>query len=623
MISLRKKLAFSYGMLILIIFSVSAWGIYHFLQLGRAIDVILVNNYKSILAAENMKEALERLDSAALFYVAGHAEKSRKQFSQNSEKFLQQFAIASNNITEKGESEIIEDIRSNFSAYDKEVAGLLSSKNARPQDEASRIYFDRLEPAFLQLKTRLDDVLKLNQQAMLSAKARAQMQSRRAQISTLVLGACAILVALLFAGNFTNYVVRPISALAQNARKIGEGDFEQYIDIHSKDEIGVLAAEFSRMATRLRDLRKSDYWQLMLERKKADATIDALNEPVVVTDAQGRVVKLNHAAQRLIDSQENPEVRFGLSLGTLRAGERILQAVQSAVAMQKTVAQDKEAPVITVRTGETERSYRLRTTPMRDEEGRLIGAVTLLVDVYAMGEVDRLKSEFISVASGKLREPLRSLQLSLHGVIEGFAGDLNSKQKELLSYAREDAMQLEEIMKDLLELTEIQSGVRILRKEPLRPIDLAREAVERHLAAAESKHLKLENQIWPDLPRVDADRAAVGRVFDNLLSNAIRHTDRDGRVILSAEERDRSVFFSVSDTGEGIPPESLPNLFDGFIEGGKSAGRTGLGLPIVKQLIAAHGGQIQAQSSSGEGSTFSFTLPLFDWKAGSEKVLVK
>jgi signal transduction histidine kinase/HAMP domain-containing protein len=453
---------------------------------------------------------------------------------------------------------------------------------------------------------------------MIDAKERAQSQSRRARISTLILSAGAILIALLFAGNFTNYVVNPISTLAESARKIGEGDFEQYIDIHTKDEIGILGEEFSRMATRLRDLRKSDYWQLLLERKKSDAAIDALNEPIVVTDAQGQAIKLNRAAQRLIDSQEDSETKFGLDLSTIRKGERILQAVQGAVVVQKPVTEESEGALIAIRIGGTERSYRLRTTPMRDEEGRLIGAVTLLMDMDAMGEVDRLKNEFISVASAKLRDPLRSLQLSLHAVVEGLAGELNSKQKEFLIGAREDAIQLEDIIGDLLELAQIQSGTLPLIREPLRPIDFVRESIERNRPAAESKHVKLENTVWPDLPRVEADRNAIRRIFDNLLTNAIRHTDRDGQIILSAEERNRFLFFTVKDTGEGIPVESLPSIFDGFVQRGKSAGRTGLGLAIVKQLVEAHGGHVQVQSNPGEGSTFGFTLPLFDWKAASE-----
>src|SRR6185503_16760142 len=107
-----------------------------------------------------------------------------------------------------------------------------------------------------------------------------------------------------------------------------------------------------------------------------------------------------------------------------------------------------------------ERSYRLRTTPMRDEDGRLLGAVTVLEDITAIREVDRIKTEFISVASGKLQEPLHSLQLALHAVVEGYTGELNQQQTEMLESARQSAEQLEEMMSDLLALAEIESGAR-------------------------------------------------------------------------------------------------------------------------------------------------------------------
>jgi len=105
--SLRRKLAFSYGLLIVLILAVSAWSIYHLKQLGRAIDVILVNNYQSITAAENMKEALERQDSAAMFFIASHGDKAREQFETNSQRFAEQLEIAQGNITESSEAEIV------------------------------------------------------------------------------------------------------------------------------------------------------------------------------------------------------------------------------------------------------------------------------------------------------------------------------------------------------------------------------------------------------------------------------------------------------------------------------------------------------------------------------------
>lgn len=609
--SLRKKLAFSYGLLIVIIFAVSAWSIYHVVNLGGAIDVILVNNYKSIRAAENMKDALDRLDSSALLSIAGYADKARRQqFAENSERFSREYKEAASNITEPGEDQIIADIGSRYSSYRQEIEQFLYPPRPVTPAEQSLIYFEQLEPVFLTLKERLDDLLSLNQQAMLAANENAISQSWRAEISMMGMAALALIAALALAWRFTGYVVDPITTLTEKAKLIGEGELDQHIDIQSQDEIGVLAAEFNRMAARLRDLRKSDYWRLLIEQKKSDAVIDSIYEPVIVTDARGRVTKFNRSAARLFSVPGDGTARDGeLSLSEITAGDRILHAINDAISMQRPVAADGEAALVPIKLDGAKRSFRLRSTPMRDSDGRLVGAVTVLEDVTAMTEVDRLKTGFISIASGKLREPLNSLQLALHSLVEGYTGELDENQMDMLLDARRNAEQLEDIMNDLLELTEIESGARKLSRERLRPIELAREAVERSLSYAESRHVKLVNNVWPDLPWVFADRQAVKRIFDNLLSNAIRHTGRDGQVIIDATERADRVFFSVRDTGEGIPEEYLPNIFSRFSRvGEQTGGGTGLGLALVKRLVEVQGGQIAVESCLGEGTTFTFSL---------------
>lgn len=610
--SLKQKLRFSYGLLICIILLGNLWGVYHLARLGRAIDTILVNNYKSILAAENMKEALERQDSAVMFFITGNADKARQQFAASSQRFLSEFSIAANNITEKGEPEIIDDIRSKYFVYQAKLNVVINSDRQNPPADLSRHYFDQLEPVFVGLKGRLDDLLRLNQQAMVAASDRAKSESWNTQVSTVLLAGTTLVLALLFAWRFTGYIVNPISMLTEKAKLIGDGDFDQHIEIPSQDEIGVLAAEFNRMAVRLRDLRKSDYWRLLLEQKKSDAVVDSIYEPLIVTDARGNVTKVNRAARLLFDgSLQGSQGKELLSLSGFSGGEQILQAVRDAVAMQRPVAAEGEAALVPVKLGATERSYRLRTTPMRDEDGRLLGAVTLLEDITAIREVDRLKTQFISVASGKLQAPLRSLQLALHAVISGQPGELNEQQMDMLLSAREDAEQLEELMSDLLELAEIESGTRQLSSGPLRPTEPVRPAVDRHAASAESKHVKLDANVWPDLPPVIADKDAVKRILDNLISNAIRHTGHGGTVNISATEREGRVFFCVKDTGEGIPPEYLPTLFSRFVQvGSRPGGRTGLGLALVKRLVEAQGGQVSVESRLGEGTAFTFTLPI-------------
>jgi NtrC-family two-component system sensor histidine kinase KinB len=610
--SLKQKLAFSYGLLIVILLSVSAWGVYHFVRLGRAIDVILVDNYKSILAAENMKEALERQDSSAMFSIAGHADKARRQFAENAEIFSREFQLAENNITEKGEDKIIADIKNQYSVYQQDLEAFLNQSPQAKKNNPSDSYADKSEPAFLALKNRIDDLLHLNQQAMLRASERATAESVRAELSTGVVAVAGLIFALAFAWKFTAYIFDPIATLTVKAKALGEGDFDQRIVLSSKDEIGVLATEFNRMAARLREMRQTDYWRLLIEQKKSDAVIDSIYEPVIVTDALGHITKVNQAAKSLFKNPHNEaDEDNDFSFSGFSSGELIIRAVKDAVAMQRPVAAEGEAALVLIKIGQEEKSFRLRATPMRDADGRMVGAVILLEDVTEMRGIDHLKTEFISVASAKFSAPLRDLQLALHTLVESSSEDLNEQQKDLLFAARQSTEQLYEILKDLLELAEIESGAQQLSTQRLRPIDLARAAVERFQSAAEFKHVRLENQVWSDLSWVVADKQAMKRIFDNLLSNALRHTERDGTVTISAEERGGRLFFSVTDTGEGIAEHYLPSLFSRFVQvGGKAGGGTGLGLALVKRLVEAQGGSISVESAVGEGTTFTFALPV-------------
>src|SRR5882724_877832 len=613
--SLSRKLWISYGLLIVILLAVSAWGVHHLARLGTSIDKILVNNYKSILAAENMKEALEREDSAAMFFIAGHAEKARAQFADNSDRFNYEFEIAANNITELGESEIVTDINAKYSVYHSHLETLLSLQNTVSTTQQTDIYFRQLEPEFVAIKNRLDDLLHLNQQAMVTANDKAAAESRFAERSMAVLAVVALIFAFLFAWRFTRYIVRPISSLTESARKIGEGDLNQEIKIRSKDEIGRLAAEFNRMTTSLRELRQSDYGKLLIERKKSDAVIDSIYEPVIVTDAQGHTIKINRAAEHLFNSCRNGNGNNGdeseITLSGFTAGDPIMRAVRDAVALQRPVAAEDEAALVPVKIGGAELSYRLRTTPIRDTDGRLIGAVTLLEDITAIRAVDRLKTDFISVASSKLREPLDSLLVSLHAYIQQYYEDLSEEEKDLIYSARNDADQLSELMNDLLELTKIESGSRKLSIEELRPVEMMRPVLEQWRYSAEFKQIKLESTVSPDLSPVLADAIAVKRVFDNLLSNAIRHTDRGGNITIDAQEREERIIFSIRDTGEGIPAEYLTDIFSRFVHvDGTTGGGTGLGLALVKRLVEAQSGQVGVESHPGQGTTFTFTVPV-------------
>jgi signal transduction histidine kinase len=166
-------------------------------------------------------------------------------------------------------------------------------------------------------------------------------------------------------------------------------------------------------------------------------------------------------------------------------------------------------------------------------------------------------------------------------------------------------------MRDLTDLSRIESGEAAPRPAPVRIEDVIQSAVESFRLEADAKDQSLKTDIAPSLPVLIADAEQIRRVLENLLSNAIRNTPRGGEIIITAARREDYVSVSVADTGRGIPPEYLPRLFNHFLSApGALSGGTGLGLAISKRLIEAHGGQISAQSQVGLGATITFTLPV-------------
>ena len=324
------------------------------------------------------------------------------------------------------------------------------------------------------------------------------------------------------------------------------------------------------------------------------------------------MLKLNQASMELLGGESSDR----MILTNTPGGEKILNAVRRAVTMQRASSTEGEAALLPMRIGKAQRSYRLRTTPMRDSEGKLLGAVAVLEDVTELQEVDRFKTRFLSIASQKLRDPLQRLRMSLYAMAQGYAGEMRPLQRDLVKGAEEEAEQLDDLMADLIEVGELETGRRKMKLERLRPIDVLRDAINRHRDEARAKKIDLELSAYADLGHVEADRRAMRSILDNLVSNALRYTQEGGAIVLSATEIKDGVQFFVRDNGRGIEAERLPTIFGRFSGGsgqgasGQGGGGTGLGLALVRRLIESMSGQVSVESKLGSGTTFSFTLPV-------------
>ncbi len=272
------------------------------------------------------------------------------------------------------------------------------------------------------------------------------------------------------------FVLRPIQSLARDAHRIAQGNLEHRVDWSSRDSFGVIAGELNRIAVRLRELRDTEAGRRQMEFQLSDAVLQSIFEPIIVTDGKGHVLKVNQAASELLGEAAGDR----MALANTPGGEKILSAIRDAVSMQKAVAAEDEASMLPMRIGQEERSYRLRTTPMRDSDGRLLGAVTTLEDVTSLQDTDRFKTQFITVASRKLRDPLMQLRRGLYALAQGFSGELTPLQTELVASASKDAENLNDLMSDLIDVAEIDTGKREMKLERIRPLPALNEARDRY-----------------------------------------------------------------------------------------------------------------------------------------------
>jgi PAS domain S-box-containing protein len=616
--SLRIKLLSTYLIFIAALLVLGAWSAWRLREMGGVSRRIIANNYDSVVAAQDMKESLERQDSAALFALLGARDKAISQLREHRVRFDADLKKAENNITEIGERESIENIRrdrdSYYQLFDAFMAKVNATESPGPQtarkDEefAERNeYFARLEPQFNKLRAECEHLLQLNQRAMLAKSEAAAGVAQLWFYRTLVVAGVFVAAGLMLAFFLARRIVEPLRQLTLTTARMAGGDLEAKVDIDSRDEVGLLAAEYNRMAERIRQLRSSDLGKLLVAQQTTEAAIDSLYDPVIVTDGEGCVTKLNPAAENIFGSEKE---NTGRHVGAVSRDARIAVAVAEALESQRPVAGEGMSSVLPLAVDGSDRAFRLRTTPMRDNGNHLLGAVTILEDITHLREIDRLKSEFIATASHELRTPLTSVQMGVHLLLEGALGELTDSQTEVLQACRQDCERLDKLMRDLLDLSRIEAGESQPHLATVSTKDLLATAVRELRPQVEAKGLVLTVDAPVDLPSVSVDRLQIDRVLSNLVINALRHTTT-GEIKISAEQRDNNLAVSVHDTGSGIPNEYLPHIFDKFVQVPDApSGGAGLGLTISKSIVEAHGGQISAQSEVGRGTTFTFTLPI-------------
>lgn len=589
---------------LLVILILLLWGGRTVSRLGVESQKIAFENYRSVLAANQMQESIARLDAAEVLRMSGGGQDAQARFVEPITLFESALRVEQANITEPGESEAAEKVQRAWTEY-KTLSKLA---DASEETDPRQFYAEQIVPALKQVHHATDQILALNNDALLRKGEEAAASAVAARQAWLAWAALGLLSAVTLGTLVSGRLTVPLRALAQSAEQVGDGQLDIRLPHSRIQELNSLAEAFNAMAARLRLYRRANDSELARARESAQAAIESLADPVLVLTLRGELRAFNGAARRLL----------ALDPGARRidaCDPRITAAVERAHAQVveegRAVSPVDFSGVVVIDHAEGEKALLPHATPINDAvTGELVGVTVLLQDVTRLRRLDELKGNLVQTVAHELRTPLTSLGMALHLALdERVSGTLSTKLGELLATAREDTLRLRNLVEDLLDLSRIQEGRIALRREIVSPLDILTQAREVSRPAADAAGIPIDIDALADATPLSVDPARMQLALTNLLANAIRHAPAGSTVRLRALGRKDAVRFEVDNDGPPVPVGQRERIFEAFVRGAEEGTGAGLGLYIAREVARAHGGAIGVTDADGRGARFWLEIP--------------
>jgi PAS domain S-box-containing protein len=610
--TIKAKVIGIFLLIFTILIANSSIAVLNFYILNNSIKNILKDNYDSIVYSQNMIASIERQDSAELAQMFEENKESAKQlFNEYEKEFLGWLLKAKGNITESGEEQVVGNIENLYSDYLLKFNDLSATQDEYGDREARTFYYNEIFPLFEKIKAGCRNLQDINQRKIIEKENDAENTSRRATYITIIISTLTILLGLFFITYLANRIIRPLRDIVTKIRKISDGNYSQQINVSGKDEVATLANEFNIMASKLKAYDDLNITKLMKEKQKVEVIVESISDGIIVTGAADRILLVNRAAEKIFNIKEEDSIKRYFF--EVIKNDNLLNLIES-VRKYESQPVAKDYLDLTIKRKNYVNYYRAIAKPITNIEGESIGVVTLFQDITKLKELDDLKSEFISSISHELRTPLTSIIIATEILLNESQGKINENQRELVKVVAEDSDRLKNLINDLLDLSILESGkVRFdIRKQDIN--DIIGYILKIFQVQLKEKNIDIEVNIEKNISKVMADFSKISQVLTNLLSNSINYgiANKKLKIKIGAKSLNSKIMIYISDNGRGITEEDQKRIFDKFarIESQNifETQGTGLGLPISKDIIAAHGGTIWVESELGKGSTFYFTL---------------
>jgi signal transduction histidine kinase len=592
---LRTRLYLGLLPLLLLLIAMGGYALLTCLRLSRAVEVTLVGNYRALLATAEMKDAATLINTALYQAQRGEFLAARQRLAEQRARFERNLRDQSMTSAGTPRARPLELVDQTFAAQVAKDEALLD------RGGLGLSALRETETALFGTLKALEALAQYDHDALEAETSQAAQTSRTTVRLLAGAMAAAVLLSLYLSYRLSRSLLRPIKALTSSAVALGDGALDHEVPVLSRDELGELARAFNTMGAKLRAFREATTARVMQVQRTMEATLTSSPDPVFVVSRDGRVELHNPAAEALAAL---PEFKGGLP-------RPLRQPLADVLATGNHYLPTDYDRVVTLRVGHEDRHYLPRILAVGDTLTGFGGAAILLQDVTKFRLLDDAKNNLVGTVSHELKTPLTGLRMAIYLLLEQNVGQLSSAQRELLETARDAADRLLRILNDLLDLSRLESGATALSRVPVPVADLLAAMAAEMKPLVEAAGQRLVVRVAEGVAAVPVDRDRIRHVFINLLSNASKYSPAGGEITLYAEPApDGFVRFGVRDQGPGIPPESLPRVFERFYRvPGQTKMGAGLGLALAREIVVAHGGSIACTSAVGRGSDFHFLVP--------------
>ncbi|MEE4195954.1 MAG: ATP-binding protein [Anaerolineae bacterium] len=424
-------------------------------------------------------------------------------------------------------------------------------------------------------------------------------QSYLAQMTRLITGLTAILVFIfiLISIIISENNARPIQKIVEKVEAMDAGNFSYTIAHTRSKELQTLNQALNNMGEKF----TTAIAMINSEKNRLSIVLEQMADGALIVDHLGKVEYINPTALQLLDT--NQKETLGHTVAEVVRHHQIIDL------WRKCQDTNEQQGALVETSGEKGRFLQVIITPFVELEHR--GYLLILQDLTAIRRLETIRRDFISNISHDLRTPISSMRLMTETLQDGAINDPEASVR-FLELMEESIETMSQLVEELLELSHTQSGDVPMQIKPVPLSSLLEPALERLSPQAERANLTLLYRVPRFMPMVMADAERINAVVTNLLHNAIKFTPPGGTVTISALEKEDHIVVSITDTGIGIPEEDARQIFERFfkVDRARSTKGMGLGLSIAKSVVEEHGGRIWVESKEGEGSTFSFSLPI-------------